>query len=125
MILLLRSNSPVAKGLHSLYDLDVEAKEVHITRTRKEFEGDFTVVIFQFVKKLGILLPDLGSSIGDFIMGDLEEVETHNLVKGFLNIELKNSFWVRQLAEKFAKPDYCVFSGNGKKSIDRILFTQY
>lgn len=69
-----------------------------IQPTRREFEGDYTLVLFGMVKNLKKSPQELGETIGQAIKTKLSWVESYNLVQGFLNIKLNNSVWVQYLS---------------------------
>lgn len=71
------------------------AKElVQTQKTRKDFEGDITLVVFPMLKVSRKSPEATGAEIGDRLLADHPEMESYNVVKGFLNIKMKNSFWV-------------------------------
>ncbi len=86
--------SGVAKeAIKSLYGVEANDSQVQIQTTRKEFEGDFTLVTFPLLK-LSKKSPEVtAQEIGEFISGAAKEVESFNVVKGFLNIKLSKEYW--------------------------------
>ncbi len=107
-----------ADALLAKYSLTVSPSEVVVQPTRKEFEGDFTLVMFPFTKyKIGS--PDqIGEAIGGYLLENFAGVTGFNLVKGFLNLSLSAVFWVDFLAEALDQEDY--FStqiGKGQKVV--------
>lgn len=87
----------VCKALKSLYDADIDSDSVQIQMTRKEFEGDLTVVVFPYTK-LSKKGPDqTGSDLGEFLINNVDEVSKYNVVKGFLNLVISTSYWVNVL----------------------------
>ena len=63
-------------------------------KTRKEFDGDFTLVTFPFIKEAKKSPEQLGQEIGDYLVKNNGQVAAFNVVKGFLNISLTNTFWL-------------------------------
>ncbi len=80
--------------IKELFDVDVDEKTVLIQKTRKEFEGDFTVVIFPFTKILKKSPEDIGKKLGEVLVEKVKEVESFNVIKGFLNLTLKAEYWL-------------------------------
>ncbi len=72
-----------------------------LQKTRKEFEGDFTLVVFPFVSLFRQSPEQTGTVIGEALVNDLPEVNAFNVIKGFLNLSLTPAYWLRFLiAEK-------------------------
>lgn len=81
----------VNKAVKELYGLELS---LAIQKTKKEFTGDFTVVIFPLSKVPGRTLIEIGDEIGNAVVAVLPEVESFNLIKGFLNFVIKDSYWL-------------------------------
>jgi arginyl-tRNA synthetase len=90
--------SYITDTLKELYP-DVPANNVQIQKTRKDFEGDYTLVIFPLVKHSGKSLEQTAKELGDRLSKMTDTVESINIVKGFLNIKLKSSVWLGKLSE--------------------------
>jgi arginyl-tRNA synthetase len=73
--------------------LDFSEKDVLINLTPADFTGDYTIVLFPFIKKLGMKPDELAEEIAGHIKLRSPKYKAHNLVKGFLNIELTESYW--------------------------------
>ncbi len=82
----------IQKALQELYSLS--GKTITLQKTRKEFEGDFTLVTFPFIKEAGRNPEQLGQEVGRFLVEQADQVATFNVVKGFLNISLNDTFWL-------------------------------
>jgi arginyl-tRNA synthetase len=98
----------VHKALQQLFAL--QAPKLSFQKTRKEFEGDFTLVTFGFAKESKRSPEQLGQELGEYLLKHNESVSAYNVVKGFLNISLSESFWlsyfnsVKDLASLGHKP---------------------
>ncbi len=79
-------------ALQELYALS--GKPVSFQKTRKEFEGDFTLVTFPFIKEAKRNPEQIGQELGEFLLQHNPQVAAFNVVKGFLNISLNNTFWL-------------------------------
>ncbi len=75
----------------------IEEKSVQFQLTRKEFEGDLTLVVFPFVKLLKLSPVDVANKIGQFLQENFTEIESFNVVQGFLNISLSSDYWKKTL----------------------------
>lgn len=85
----------IKKALVSLYNIDVELKDITLYTTKKEFEGDFTLVVFPFVKQARKSPEQTAKEIGDYVVGDCEDIIGYNVIKGFLNFVVSNDYWLR------------------------------
>ena len=85
------------KAVKVLYGQDVPAKMVQLQKTRNEFEGNLTLVVFPFVK-MARKSPELtAQEIGDYLVQNCPAVEKYNAVKGFLNLSIGNGAWLTLL----------------------------
>ena len=95
-----------ALAVKELYGLDFPAEKIVPQTTRKEFEGNLTIVVFPFLKA-SHKAPDVtAQEIGEHLMAHCEAVEKFNVIKGFLNITIKPSFWTSVLQHVAQTPDY-------------------
>ena len=85
----------IKKALVSLYNISVDLKDITLYTTKKEFEGDFTLVVFPFVKQSRKSPEQTAKEIGDYVVGDCEDIVGFNVIKGFLNFEVSNDYWLR------------------------------
>jgi len=84
--------------LKESYDHVVETHAVQIDATRKEFEGDYTVVIFPYLRALKMKPEEAGNALGDQLLAAVPEIEAFNVIKGFLNLSLSAAYWSAALA---------------------------
>ncbi len=96
----------VAGALQALYGQTVDPGQVQVQLTRSEFEGDQTVMVFPFLRMSKKSPEATGAEIGDFLVLNLEEVSAYNVVKGFLNLVIDNSFWMDRLNEALTDDQY-------------------
>lgn len=83
------------------YQIQPDQADLTLQKTKKEFAGDYTFVVFPFVKTLRKAPPVLADEIGKQLMERIPEmVSEYNIVQGFLNITLQNSYWFQFLEEK-------------------------
>ena len=85
-----------AKALLKLYSSNISVDSIQVQETKREFEGDITVVVFPFLKMSKTSPEITATALGELIAKDLEEVTGFNVVKGFLNLEIANSYWIRE-----------------------------
>jgi len=103
------------KAVKSLYQIDIAAADVNLQQTRKEFEGQVTIVTFPFVKFSRKSPEQTGQEIGAFIQNEVDVVSGFNVIKGFLNIVITDTFWINQLYSEIAAADFGTFPANGQK----------
>lgn len=87
----------ITEALASLYN--IQAQKVILQKTRKEFEGDYTLTTFNYTKESKKKPEELGEEIGTFLRSHNPQIAGYNVVKGFLNIHFTNSFWANYLNE--------------------------
>lgn len=96
----------VRNALKSLYDADIDVSSVQIQLTKKEFEGDLTIVVFPFTKFSRKGPEQTGSDIGEFLIKNVSEISKYNVVKGFLNLVISSSYWLNLLKEISENEDF-------------------
>ena len=89
----------VADAVKSLYNLETAVDQIQLQKTKKEFEGDLTVVIFPFVKAARKSPEQTGQEIGEYLLKNNPVVSSFNVIKGFLNLSINQSYWLETLAE--------------------------
>lgn len=94
------------KALQQLYDVSVPPGDVSIQPTRKDFEGDLTIVVFNLSKLAGKNPELLGNDLGNWMQDNEAEVSGFNVVKGFLNLVIRPEAWLRIYYEAAADPFY-------------------
>ena len=96
----------VARAVGELYGLEVAPESVSPQATRKEFEGNLTVMVFPYVKAAHKAPEAVGREIGQWLVDNEPAVGGFNVVKGFLNIVITPTVWNSVLADILATPDY-------------------
>ena len=86
-----------ADAVKALYGAEVAAESIVPSTTKKEFEGNLTIVVFPFLKASHKRPEDTAQEIGEYLVANCEAVEKFNVIKGFLNITIKPSFWTSML----------------------------
>lgn len=85
----------VQEAVKNLYGIEVNEQQVQLQKTRPEFEGDITLVVFPFVKAARKAPAQVATEIGETLKGEL--VEKYNAVQGFLNLSIAQTYWLTQL----------------------------
>ena len=89
----------VVEAIKSLYGADFSAEKIQLQKTRKEFEGDYTVVVFPFLAISKKKPEDTAQEIGEYLKNNITAISSFNVVKGFLNVAISPSYWVDLLNE--------------------------
>ena len=96
----------VKAAVSALYGIEADDKSVQLSATRKEFEGDLTLVVFPFLKASKKKPEETAQEIGDYLVANASEVEKFNVVKGFLNMVIKKGHWVSALNNILADDNF-------------------
>ena len=83
----------VASALKTLYGIEAAPDTVVLQATKKEFEGDYTVVVFPYVKQARKSPEQVGNELGAAVSQTVAEVSGYNVIKGFLNFSVADSYW--------------------------------
>jgi len=84
----------VCAAMNRISGQEIPEESIMLQNTRKEFEGDYTLVVFPYTRMLGKSPEETAAVIGEALVSELDEVESYNVIKGFLNINLSGSFWL-------------------------------
>lgn len=84
----------IKEGILQLYGQDVETRFTQVQKTRPEFTGDFTLVVFPLLKLSRKNPEQTANEIGRYLVEYLDEVEQFNVIKGFLNLSISPSYWL-------------------------------
>ncbi len=105
----------IQKAVSSLYQIELPLEQISLQETRKEFEGQITVVTFPFTRFSKKTPEQTGVEIGEYLKQHITEVIGFNVIKGFLNLSVSDSYWIEQLSHAILNPQYGQFPLNGKK----------
>lgn len=84
---------PIQKALAELFDISSDT--IEFQATRKEFEGDITLVLFPFLKQIKSSPLEIGNQLGNYLVQNTHEVSSFNVVSGFLNIVISNAYYLQ------------------------------
>lgn len=98
----------IIKAIESLYGQTVSAGQATLQRTKKEFEGHLTLVVFPFLKMSRKSPEQTAQEIGEWLVTNTTEVARYNVIKGFLNLTIAAKSWLELINEINATPDYGV-----------------
>lgn len=89
-------SAQVSKAVETLFGAKVEPASVTFQRTNPQFEGDITLVVFPYTKLSGKKPEETAQVIGEYLVANMPEAERFNVVKGFLNLVISESYWLGQ-----------------------------
>ena len=102
----------ISQALKELYSVEQPSESIVLQETRRDFNGDYTLVVFPYVKQARKSPEAVGQEIGAYVQQHLADVSGFNVIKGFLNFEIADGYWLQFVAEKGADSRY------GLKSTD-------
>ena len=101
-------------AVSALYGADLPDASFQVQVTRKEFEGDYTLVVFPLLKVSRLSPEATGNAIGDWLKENTAEISAYNTVKGFLNLSFSNSYWAGLFSSIAAADDFGQLPPTGK-----------
>ena len=111
----------VARAIRVLYGSELESDKIQIQETRKDFSGDKTVVVFPFLRDSKKNPVETGNDLGAYLVDNLNEITGYNVVKGFLNLEISDNYWLTQFIEALNQKDF----GHQKNTTGRTIMVEY
>lgn len=96
----------VARAVNALYGVETDPSSIVPQTTKKEFEGNLTVVVFPWVKAARKAPEAVGKEIGDWLVDNEPAVNRYNVIKGFLNIVIEPTYFMSMLRHISETPDY-------------------
>ncbi len=116
MSVVLKIKEVTSRSLKQLYEMDLLPNAVLVNATKPEFEGDYTVVIFAFSKLLKKSPDALGQELGLHLVNQYPRLFTgFNVIKGFLNLSVANSYWIKFVQDTYQNNHFGQASPNGQK----------
>ena len=104
-----------SEAVKAIYGADIATAALQVQPTRKEFEGDYTLVVFPLLK-ISRQAPDVtGNAIGEWLLANCAEISAFNSVKGFLNLSLSGVYWQEQLAAVSSDAGYGQLPPTGRR----------
>ncbi|HBL77803.1 MAG: arginine--tRNA ligase [Bacteroidetes bacterium GWF2_42_66] len=96
----------VLEAVEKLYEQKMPVESVQVQITRKEFEGDLTVIVFPFLRFSKKSPEQTAEDLGNYLLQNINEIDKFNVVKGFLNLGISSSYWLSVLNNAYANPDF-------------------
>lgn len=114
MTYIVQLTKDITEALEKLYQVKNLEKVLQFQKTRREFKGDITLVVFPLLKYSKKSPEDTGREIGEYLQKEITGLENFNVIKGFLNLELKHEFWLNVLQQSHNQPVSNIFLKDGK-----------
>jgi len=96
------------QAIEALYGQSIDPSQIQLQPTRKEFEGDITIVVFPFLRISKKKPEDTAQDLGKWLVENTPELSSFNVIKGFLNIVVNQSYWLAALTEAFDNQQFGV-----------------
>lgn len=110
--------SLVAESVQELYQYSISPAELTVNTTKPEFEGEYTIVLFSFVKQLKKSPEQLGQELGTELLKKNPSIITgYNVIKGFLNLSISDGYWIDFLNQTYSNKSFGALEPNGKRVI--------
>lgn len=113
----------VISGLKALYGQDVPAAQVQLQKTKKEFEGHLTLVVFPFLRMSKKGPEQTAQEIGEYLKANEPAVAAFNVIKGFLNLTIASAAWIELLNEIHADAQYGIVSADENAPLVMIEYS--
>ena len=111
----------VLEAVKACYGVELTEKDVQLQETRKEFAGDLTVVVFPFTRYSRKSPEETAKELGEYLKQNIEEVETYNVIKGFLNVVISSAYWIGVLNDVAKEEKY----GYAKEPSGKTYMIEY
>lgn len=109
--------SAIIEKSNQLLGFECSDSLIQFQKTKKEFEGDTTLVLFPLIKLAGKSPQEIGKVLGDFLRDELHFVSDYSIIGGFLNLSFPNSYWTKQLSDMDSNADFGLAEKNSKPEI--------
>ena len=97
---------PIVKAVKAIFGVDFPVNQINFQTTRKEFDGDITLVVFPVVRFSKKSPEQTAEDLGEYLVREVQFVEAYNVLKGFLNLVISDSYWLESYASAYQKSDY-------------------
>ena len=111
----------VIDAVQKMYGQIPEEKTIQIQRTRKDFDGDFTLVVFPLLRISKKPPEQTANEIGEYLTHEVEEINDYNVIKGFLNLLFQDDFWISFLNSTVTNKDF----GKRKNANPQKILIEY
>jgi arginyl-tRNA synthetase len=102
-------------AVKQLYDQDIPENQINLQDTRSEFEGQITIVVFPVVRFSKKSPETTANELGEYLVASVQDVTAFNVIKGFLNLTIADSYWLNLFNKELLSPQFGSIKPNGQK----------
>jgi len=113
----------LSAAIEALYGQQPVGQPLQLQPTRKEFTGDFTVIVFPLTRLSRKKPEDTGEEIGQWLVANTPEIKAYNVIKGFLNLTLDSACWLNKLNEALKQPRFGLKSAGPDAPLVMVEFS--
>ena len=113
----------ILRGLKELYGQEIPAAQVQLQKTKKEFEGHFTLVVFPFLRASRKGPEQTAREIGEYLQQNEPAIAAFNVIKGFLNLTITSGVWLELLNEIHRNEQYGIVKATGASPLVMIEYS--
>jgi len=118
MSVVVKIKEAASTAIQDLYKIDIDANDILVNATKPEFEGDYTIVLFAFIKQLKKSPEALGNEIGEYLLQKNASLFSgFNVIKGFLNLTIADAFWIDFLEQQYNNTSF----GTKPKHVSKVM----
>lgn len=111
-----RLSQVISQTLSDLYGIDIQSADIQLQDTRRDFKGDYTLVVFPYVKQARKSPEAVANEIGSRVKEIMPDVSGYNVIKGFLNFEVADEYWLRFVADNLGNSDFGMAHASGTEA---------
>ena len=111
------------QAITGLYGQSIDPAQIQLQPTKKEFEGDVTLVVFPLLRISKKKPEETGQELGEWIRENISEIESFNVVKGFLNLAVSPNYWLKALEEAYQAIQYGLTPSDDKSSLVMVEYS--
>lgn len=115
--------SSVRNAVQALYGADVPENQIQLQKTKKEFEGHLTLVVFPFLRLSRQKPEETAEAIGAWLLANEPAIEKYNVIKGFLNLSIASAYWVKLLNVIQSDAQYGIIPSDESSSLVMIEYS--
>ncbi|ACE06000.1 hypothetical protein Aasi_0599 [Candidatus Amoebophilus asiaticus 5a2] len=107
----------IQNAFQSVFELSIPLADVNLQPTRKEFEGTHTLIVFPFTTTCKVSPEVIANKIGDWMQTNTQAIASYNVVKGFLNLSIKDTIWLASFNQMYQNKHFGYLPSNRQKIV--------
>ncbi|HPF51415.1 MAG TPA: arginine--tRNA ligase [Draconibacterium sp.] len=113
----------VIKAIHELYGQVIDSSQVQLQNTRKDLEGDLTIVVFPFLRISKKSPEATAEDLGKFLQDQVDLVHSFNVIKGFLNLIISDNYWLKTLSDAYSNTEFGLSEPNDDSELVMVEYS--